>query len=184
MLTVGRLLVITGPPGAGKSAVASIIGERLTLSAVVTGDSFFGFLADGKVEPWMPAAHAQNETVIKAAAAASARFVRDGFQTVFDGVVGPWFLPAFADAAGLESLDYVILMPPVDVCLARVRHRRDHGFADESATRHMHSDFANTEIDARHVIDSADATAHETAELVLRARQSGALSYTGHRTSR
>ena len=177
---MGRLLVMTGPPGAGKSAAAAVVGERLNQSVVVTGDSFFGFLANGKVEPWLPAAHEQNETVIKAAAAATARFARDGYDTIYDGVVGPWFLPAFADATGLESLDYVILMPPLDVCLARVLGRRDHGFADESAVRHVHGDFANSEIDPRHIIGTVSESPHQIAELVLTARQSGALLYTRH----
>lgn len=176
---MGSLLVITGPPGAGKSAVAAIIGEGLDRSAVVTGDSFFGFLANGKREPWLPAAHEQNATVIKAAAAATARFVQGGYDTVYEGVVGPWFLPEFTNASDLESLDYVILMPPVDICLARIG-RRDHGFTEESATRHMHRDFAHAEIDTRHIIDNATASPHETAELVLNARHSGALTYESH----
>ena len=174
---MGRLLVITGPPGAGKSAAAAIIGERSNPSVVVTGDSFFGFLANGKMEPWLPAAHEQNATVIKAAAAASARFVRDGYDTIYDGVVGPWFLPAFVEASGLQSLDYVILLPSIDICLARILKRRDHGFADESATRRIYQDFANTEIDARHIIDTATASPYEAAELVLSARRSGELDY-------
>ena len=177
---MGSLLLITGPPGAGKSAVAATIGERLNRSAVVTGDAFFGFLASGKREPWLPAAHEQNETVIKAAAAATGLFVRGGYDTVFEGVVGPWFLPEFASVSGLESLDYVILMPPVDTCLARVVGRRDHGFTDESATRHMHRDFADAEIDARHIIDNGTASPDETADLVLDARRSGALTYESH----
>ncbi len=177
---MGRLLVVTGPPGAGKSAAAAMIGERHRLSAVVTGDSFFGFLVNDKVEPWLPAAHEQNETVITAAAAAAGRFVRDGYDTIYDGVVGPWFLPTFADATGLESFDYVILMPPLDVCLARVLGRRAHGFTDESATRRLHRDFANAKIDARHIIDPATESPGETAELVLNARRSGALAYARH----
>lgn len=160
--------------------MAAIIGERLNRSAVVTGDSFFGFLANGKREPWPSEAHEQNETVIKAAAAATALFVVGGYDTIYDGVVGPWLLPEFAKVSRLESLDYVILMPPVDICLARIRGRRDHRFTDESATRHMYRDFAHAEIDTRHIIDNATAPPRETADLVLNARQSGALTYESH----
>ena len=74
----------------------------------------------------------------------------------------------------------MILMPPADICVARVRGRRDQGFADESVTRHMYRDFADAEIDTRHVIDNGTASPDETADLLLSARRSGALTYESH----
>lgn len=177
MPLMGSLLIITGPPGAGKSAVASNIAERLDKSVLVAGDSFFGFLASGTIEPWLPSAYSQNETVIKAAAAATGRFVHGEYHTIYDGVVGPWFLPTFAEAAGLRKLDYVMLVPPIEVCLERVLQRQSHGFTDEAATRDMHRDFAGAQIDPRHVIDNARASSHETADLVLYARDNETLAY-------
>lgn len=60
---MSRLLVITGPPGAGKSTAAAIIAERFNKSAVVSSDSFYGFLANGGIDPWLPAAQEQNELI-------------------------------------------------------------------------------------------------------------------------
>jgi len=48
---MGSLLVITGPPGAGKSTVARILAERVEPSVLVEGDSFFAFLARGAIPP-------------------------------------------------------------------------------------------------------------------------------------
>ena len=45
------LLVVTGPPGAGKSTVASMLAERVVPSVVVRGDDFFAHLHEGATLP-------------------------------------------------------------------------------------------------------------------------------------
>lgn len=175
---VGSLLVVTGPPGAGKSTVAAILAQAAERSVLVAGDAFFGFLHSGAVEPWLPASSEQNTVVTRAAASAAGAFARGGYTTVYDGVVGPWFLPTFADATGMRRLDYVVLLPPVDTCLRRVTTRRDHGFTDVAATRQMHTAFAGAEIDDRHVLFDPPADPHDVATLVTSARDAGALEHT------
>jgi dephospho-CoA kinase len=68
------LLVVTGPPGAGKSAVTRVLADRFEPSVVVEGDAFFAFLARGAVPPWLPESNAQNEIVAEAAASAAGRY--------------------------------------------------------------------------------------------------------------
>ncbi|HWD53420.1 MAG TPA: AAA family ATPase, partial [Acidimicrobiales bacterium] len=60
---MGSLLLITGPPGAGKSTVSRAIAEASPKSVFVEGDAFFRFLARGSMAPWLPAANQQNQTV-------------------------------------------------------------------------------------------------------------------------
>src|SRR5258708_32675893 len=55
-------------------------------------------------------------------------------------------------ALALDQLHYVILLPPVERCVAQVANRSGHGFTDEDATRHMHRQFAQAEIGQRHVL--------------------------------
>src|SRR5919204_2602674 len=104
---VTSLLIVTGPPGAGKSSVAPLIAEGFDRSVLVQGDAFFGFVARGSITPWLPEANQQNEVVLRAAAAAAGRYAAGGFVTVYDGIVGPWFLPTFLAASGLSGLHYV-----------------------------------------------------------------------------
>jgi energy-coupling factor transporter ATP-binding protein EcfA2 len=173
---MGSLLVVTGPPGAGKSTVARLLAGRASPGALVEGDAFFAFLAAGAVEPWLPGAHAQNDTVLGAAAAAAGRFAAGGYETVYDGILGPWSLARFAAGTGLDRLDYVVLLPPADRCVAGVRERTDHEFTDEAATRKMHGEFAGAAVDPRHVLIDPTGGPGEVAERVAAARGAGALT--------
>jgi len=144
---------------------------------LVEGDAFFGFLATDAVEPWLPESNEQNRVVTKAAASAAGTVASGGYTTVFDGIVGPWFLPTFATATGLDRLDYVILLPSAETCVHRVRTRHDHGFADESATRKMHAEFANAAIPERHVIIDPPDAVDDVVSAVESARANGDLTY-------
>lgn len=148
---MGSLLVVTGPPGAGKSTVARSLADRMERSVLVAGDDFYAFLAAGAIAPWLVEADAQNAMVAEAAALAAGRFATD-IDTVYEGVVGPWHLDRFGRATGLLTLDYVMLLPSLDITLERVATRQDHKFTDLDAARHLHAEFAAAEIDKRHVI--------------------------------
>ena len=171
------LLVVTGPPGAGKSTVARVLADRFELSALVAGDAFFGFLASGAIDPWLPESNGQNEVVTRAAASAAGRYAAHGYVTVYDGVVGPWFLPTFAAATGLDSLSYVVLLPSVERCVERVATRQYHGFSNEAATRTMHQHFSESDIPSRHVLRDPSERPAEVADFVLSALSQGALEY-------
>ena len=109
---------------------------------------------------------------------ATGRFVAAGYETVYDGVVGPWSLTAFVSSTGLDRVDYVILMPDVEDCVERVRHRRDHGFTDEDATRKMHHDFTVAAIEDRHVWKTVLGDPDAVAEAIIEARDQGILTFT------
>jgi cytidylate kinase len=149
---MASLFVISGPPGAGKSTVSRAVSQTFAKSVLLEGDAFYRFVDQGAIDPWLPAAHAQNDVVITASGAAAGRFVANGYDTVYDGVVGSWFVPTFLEATGLDELQFVVLMPTVECCVERVASRSGHGFTDEPATRHMHAQFAKEPVAARHVL--------------------------------
>jgi adenylate kinase family enzyme len=173
---VAELLIITGPPGAGKSTVAARVADRFEPSALVPGDAFFGFVERSYIDPWLPESHEQNTVVTEASARATSVFARGGFTTIFDGMVGPWFLPTFLEHADLDAVHYAVLLPSVETCVARVRKRVDHGFRDEDVTRQMHAAFTNADIDSRSLLH-AESDPAAVAEEVLRRLDAGMLAY-------
>jgi energy-coupling factor transporter ATP-binding protein EcfA2 len=177
MVGVGSLLVVTGPPGAGKSTVACVLASAAQHSVLIEGDAFFSFLANGAIEPWLPGSNDQNTVVTRAAACAAGAFALGGYTTVYDGVVGPWFLPTFGAATGLDHLYYAILLPSVDICVRRVATRREHGFTDEAATRKMHAEFASAPVADRHVVREPPDDPAAVAALIDSAREAGELTH-------
>jgi cytidylate kinase len=170
------LVLVTGPPGAGKSSVSEVLAGMFDPSALVAGDEFFRFLKVGSVAPWLAEAHGQNEAVTEAAAAAAGRLCAHCW-VVYDGVVGPWLLPAFVGSTGLDHLHYVVLLPPAEICLHRVRTRVGHGFDDLDAARHMYAQFAGAELDGRHVLGEERAGPAELAALIHEGVRAGRFYY-------
>jgi adenylylsulfate kinase-like enzyme len=101
---MGLLLVVTGPPGAGKSSIGAVLAAQLDRSALIEGDAFFRFLRTDAMSPWLPEAHEQNTAVTRAAGAAAGHFARGGLNVVYDGVIGPWFLDDFTDEAAARHM--------------------------------------------------------------------------------
>jgi hypothetical protein len=163
--------------GSGEMTVAGRVADRFEPSVLVGGDAFFGFLERGARVPWMPGSDQQNEIVTRAAASAAGHFVRGDYWTLYDGVVGPWFLEAFLSETALDQLGYAILLPSVERCDERVSARQDHGFIDADATRQMHRQFADASIGRRHLLTDLPDDPDQVANLIVEAFERGLLTY-------
>ncbi|HMC03017.1 MAG TPA: hypothetical protein VKI23_02740 [Cellulomonadaceae bacterium] len=111
---MGEVIVVSGPPGAGKSTVAKALAERFTV--------------------------------------------------VYDGVLWPPYAALFATAAG-RAFHYALLLPPLEVCLERVRERSDHPFSDRIAATDMWRSFDFTK-GSLPTLDALDPPDEVVAEIV------------------
>ena len=120
----GLVIVMDGPPGAGKSAVAGIVASGARRPTVhLHTDSFYRWIRSGFVPRYLPQARAQNEVVTSVMTGAACAYARGGYDVIVDGIIGPWLLPEFRSAFVLLELRYVVLRPSLSVALARATGR-------------------------------------------------------------
>ena len=64
----GRIIVITGPPGTGKSTVSAIVAKESCMekSVHMHTDDFYHYLSKGAILPHLPESNEQNLIVIEA----------------------------------------------------------------------------------------------------------------------
>ncbi|MFE5338829.1 DinB family protein [Isoptericola sp. NPDC056578] len=169
--------ILTGPPGAGKTTVAALLGAATDRPAVtLTTDTFYRSITTGFVPPYLSGSQRQNEVVAEALVAAATAYARGGYDVVLDGVVGPWFLPPFRTAAAREGWDlaYVVLRPALDATLARATGRADAELRDPAAVRSMHAAFADLGDLEPHARDTTHEEPALTAAAVRAALDDGA----------
>ncbi len=163
---VPRIVVISGPPGAGKSAVAGALAARIERSVLIDGDAFFRSVRGGWIPPWQAEADHQNGTVIRAIGAAAEQFAAGGYTAVVDGVIGPWFLGAFLDQVE-NPVDYLILRPSAETALNRAIARDDPELVDPEPIAHMFRAFSELGEHERFVVDSTAMSIDQTTEAAL-----------------
>jgi hypothetical protein len=120
-----QLVIISGPPGAGKSATAEALCERYDRMLHIEMPALRDFLRMGRLRPWDASAEGrrQRELFIASACDMARRFLAAGYGAVIDDVVTPDDLPVYRSAlGGIEAIvHHVVLLPPLDVLRKRAR---------------------------------------------------------------
>ncbi|MER7690862.1 AAA family ATPase [Streptomyces sp. NPDC097610] len=166
----GSLLLLGGPPGAGKSAVAEALASTAEQPTVhLHTDSLYMWIRSGFVPPYLPQAQRQNEVVIDVMINAACAYAHGGYDVVLDGILGPWLLTPFRTTCQEDdlALSYAVLRPNLDVALTRATQREGRQLKEIDPIVGLYGAFENLGALEDHVVDSSDQTVEQTAAEIL-----------------
>lgn len=160
------MIIITGPPGTGKTTASGIVAKESDLdkSVHMHTDDFYHYLSKGAVPPHLPGSNGQNQVVMGALSEAAKRYAWGRYDVVVDGIVGPWFLEPWLNMAeeGME-IHYIVLRASRDETMKRAvcRTKLDRE-ANMELVKAMWQQFCGLGEYEKNVIDTTNDTIYET----------------------
>lgn len=169
---MNQVLIITGPPGAGKTSVALALAERFDRMVHIPVDDLRHWVRAGYRHPW--AGDAQAAEQLRMAADGAVAVTRNAVAYRYSVIIDDVVIGADAEAyrTGLAGLDaqvqFVTLLPSLERCLGRDARRGQASIPERVRT--LHAEFAaavGEERQAGAVLDTTDdSDARLTADRV------------------
>jgi ribosomal protein S18 acetylase RimI-like enzyme/adenylylsulfate kinase-like enzyme len=173
---MAELLILTGPPGSGKSSVAQALADRYDRVAHVDVDSLRHLITPtGYRAPGKPGFERQHALAVRNACDLARNFMAERFAVIIDDV-----LPSRADLDQyIEALEpagvpvhFVRLLPGLEVCRERNRGRKADRVPDERLQT-IYREFEAGGETRGSVIDSSGLSVEATADRLQALTTSG-----------
>lgn len=168
MKRAGEILILSGPPGSGKTTVArKIASGKGAPTAHLHADDFWSCIRHGAIPPFLPAAARQNAVVMEALASCANAYAGGGYFVVLDGIVGPWFIGSFS--AVPVPLHYIVLRPALEEAIQRCRQRAGETLTDPAVIADLYRQLGDIGRWEAHVLDIAGRSPDQVADAVAAA---------------
>ena len=174
---MNQILLVGGPPGAGKTSVTLAVAERYDRMLRIEVDTLRQWVCAGYRHPWAGDAQWEEQRLLatRNASAIARETIAARYAVVIDDVAFAGDFAAYLDAlAGVDALvQAVTLLPDVETTLTR-----DAGRNDRDRVRDVHAGLV-AEVEAGElpgaVLDtSGDVDAYATAERLMDLLATGA----------
>jgi predicted kinase len=171
---LGEILILSGPPGAGKTTIALALADSCEVSAVhLHSDDFWHFIKRGWIAPYLPESDAQNQVVIDAICAAARVYAKGRYFVVIDGIFGTATVTGRIQRAIEVTVHYIVLRPDMRIALDRARQRKSKDFKDPAILRGLYKKFADLGDFEPHALDTSAQSVGETLKAVREALAAG-----------
>ena len=166
----GRMIIITGSPGTGKTTAAALVAKESDLekSVHMHTDDFYRYLSKGAIPPYLPESNAQNFVVMEAFLAAAKRYVQGGYDVIVDGVIGPWFLEPWQRMVQEHyEVHYIILRADKEETIRRaIRRDKLDEKTNAELVETMWPQFLGLGIYEQHVIETTRHAIEDTVSAI------------------
>ena len=167
---MSQIVIVSGPPGSGKSSVCESLCGRYDRTVHLETDLLFAAIRMGYEKPWKPGTSRQNAMVTRAAARAATAYAQDLYAVFIDAVVGRMeFFDIFIQelAPAERQVHFVTLLPDLETTVRRGLTRETTRRVPEDILRRMHAQFVEGGVRAGCTIDNSAMTADEAADAVM-----------------
>ena len=166
---MSQIVVVSGPPGAGKSTVCESLCQRYDRTVHILIDDVQSWIRMGFIPPYKPESFQQTLTIARAAARAAVAFAHDRYGVFIEGVIGPDVLDAMIEEltqAGL-AIHHAMLLPTADALIQRAHDRAqvNAGVTDDMY-RQVQAMFAGWSMPGI-TIDNTTLSADQSADRIM-----------------
>src|SRR5579872_1804758 len=139
------VIFLSGPIGAGKTAVAQELLELLPAPlSYIEGDTFWQFIRKGGER----GLRENFSVLVRAMTAAAIPFARSGFRVLIDFSIPPAYLDTARKILKEVPFDFVLLRPSLQVCVERAGSREKGAITEYERLKSFYALFEEGGIEA------------------------------------